>query len=345
MLNKNLFKKVSLIAATLAVSAVSFLSLTSTVAPIVLATGDGAKIELTNVVDKGEAERGETLNYTLTVKNSGTVNTTNTFLFINEPNLVDYVAGSSNYQGFPGGSLTTLTDAWIKDGVNFGTVPAGKYIVLKYQTKVAANANDGDILWSVSSVTSNQTERVQANSWTRAVFKNPGICAEKTADKSTVSVGDTVNFTIKVCNTGNIVLHNVYIGDIIHAPLKYVANSTVLSVPGETDKNIDDNWLNTGVNIGPLNPGQEAFLKFRVTVTDGLKDGQVIQNVGQVKSDETPNILQCAVILKGKVLGVVTPPVETPKELPNTGPGEILLLVSALAPAGWLVKKFKTRIK
>ncbi len=342
MFKNKLLKKITSIAATVAAIAVPFLSLNSLATPV-FATGDNAKIELTNVVDKGEAQRGETLSYTLTVKNTGTVDTTNTFLWINEPNLADYVAGSSNYQGFPGGSLTTLTDAWIKDGVNFGTVPAGKYIVLKYQTKVAANANHGDILWSVSSVTSNQTERVQANSRTTAVFKNPGICAEKSADKTTVSVGDTVNFTIKVCNTGNIVLHNIYIGDIIHAPLKYVANSTVLSVTGETDKNIDDNWLNTGVNIGPLNPGREAFLKFRVKVADGLTDGQVIQNVAQVKSDETPNILQCSVILKGKVLAIVEKP-KTP-ELPNTGPGEILLLVSALAPAGWLIKKFKTRIK
>ncbi len=347
MFKNNLLKKVTSVAATVAAVAVPFLSLASFSAPVASANTSGAKLELTNVVDKTVAQRGGTLNYTLTVKNTGTVDTTNTFLWINQPNLADYVAGSSNYQGFPGGTLKTLTDSWITDGVNFGTLPAGKYIVLKYQTKVIATANDGDILWSVSSVKSDQTNSVQANSWTRATFENPGICAEKTADKSTVSIGDTVNFTIKVCNTGNIVLHNVYIGDIIHSPLQYVANSTVLSVPGETDKTIDDNWLNTGVNIGPLNPGQSAFLKFQVKVTDSLTDGQVIQNVAQVKSDETPNILQCSVVLKGKVLGIVTiapTPVKPLPQLPNTGPGDVLLLGSLIAPAGWLLKKFKSKI-
>lgn len=344
--SRNIIKKVSSLALSGVLASVSFLSLTSVVAPTVSATGDSPKIELTNVVDKAEAERGDTLSYTLTVKNTGGADLTNTFLWINEPNLADYVAGSSNYQGFPGGSLHSLTDAWIADGVNFGTLPVNKYIVLKYQTKVASNANHDDILWSVASVTTNQTERVQANSWTRAVFKNPAICAEKLADKTTISVGDTVNFTIKVCNTGNTVLHNVYIGDIIHSPLKYVPGSTVLSVVGESDLAIADSWLTTGVNIGPLNPGQEAFLKFKVTVTDALKDGQTIQNVAQIKSDETPNIIQCFVILKGKVLGIVTPPTEKPKvpELPNTGPGEVFLLISGLVPAGWLVKKFKSKI-
>jgi uncharacterized repeat protein (TIGR01451 family) len=305
-------------------------------------------LELTAAVDKAEVERGETLSYTLTVKNTGDVSTTTTFLVIDQPNLADYVAGSGTYTRTSTGATNNLPDAWVADGANFGTVPAGTNVVVHYKTTVAQNANHDDILWSNAVVDSDQTGRVQGNVWSRVVFKNPGICAEKTADKTSVTVGDTVNFTIKVCNSGNIVLHNIYIGDIIHSPLKYVPGSTVLSVEGESDVAIADSWLNTGANIGPLNPGQDAFLRFKVTVTDALKDGETIQNVAQVKSDETPNILQCAVVLKGKVLGiVVTPPtVEKPKvpELPNTGPGEVFLLISGMVPAGWMIKKFKSKI-
>ncbi len=335
----NLAKKVLSITATTAALVAPLLVLATPVAAT--GTGDSAKLELTNVVDKALADRGETLSYTLTVKNTGSIDTTNTYLWINQPNLADYVAGSSNYQGFPGGNLMTLTDSWIKDGVNFGKVPAGKYIVLKYQTKVAQNANTDDIIWSAAGVKSDQTQTVQANSYTKVILKNPSLCGAKTADKTSVSPGDVVTFTIKACNNGNVVLNNVYIGDTLHPPFQYIPGTTTLSVSGEKTIQITDNWINDNVNIGPLNPGQEAFLKFQVKVTDSVTDGVTYQNVAQLKSDETPNILQCTVVLKGKVLGIV----EQPKpQLPNTGPGDALVLTGLLAPVGYLIKRFKTKI-
>jgi uncharacterized repeat protein (TIGR01451 family) len=234
-----------------------------------------------------------------------------------------------------------LTDSWINDGVNFGTVPAGTNVVLKYQTKVAANANMDDIIWSNAAAKADQIGQVNANAWTRVILKNPGLCAEKTADKTTVQVNDTVNFTIKVCNKGNITLHNILVGDIIHTPLVYVPNSTTLTV-GSQVTNVTDKGLTDSLNIGNLNPGQEAFIKYQVKVSDSLKDGETIQNVAQLKSDETPNILKCAVVLKGKVLGTITN--KPPTELPNTGPGEVLLISSALVPVGYLLRKLRRKI-
>lgn len=345
----NKFFSVLLSSVVFVLPLLSFLSLIS-VAPVAAAS---PKMEFTNTVDKAEANRGDTLSYTLTVKNTGDTDLTNVQVWINQPNLATYVAGSGSYQGFPGGQLRDLTDAWVADSVNLGPIPVGKYIVLKYQTKIASNANHNDIVWSVGFAKSDQTAKLQANSFTKVIFANPGLCAEKSADRQSVSPGDVVTFTISVCNQGNVTLHNIYIGDNINMPFEYVKGSTTLSVTGEQTINITDNWINDNVNIGPLNPDQKAKLVFKVKVTDSVKDGVVYQNVAQVKSDETPDILQCAVTLKGKVLGTVTQPKpETPKEqpktpqtLPNTGPTDFLIWgLPALAPIGYLVKRFKTKI-
>lgn len=345
MLNKNLFKKIFSITATIAVTAVSFLSLVSTPA---FATNP--KLTVSNTVDKQSADRGETLSYTLVVTDAGNTDLTNIVVWTNPLNLATWVNGSGTYTR--NGVTKPLADDFITAGGKFATatpLKSGEAIIFKFQTKVAQNANNDDILWLIGNAKSEQTPNtVTSNSWTRVIFKNPGICAEKTADKTSVSVGDVVTFTIKVCNNGNIVLNNVRIGDIIHSPLQYIPGSTTSQIENQVTV-VADSWLQDGFNADYLNPGQETFLKFKVKVLDSLTDGQVIQNVAQVKSDETPNILQCAVTLKGKVLAAVitptpTPLPVTPTELPNTGPGELLLLGSLVAPAGWLIKKFKSKI-
>lgn len=338
MNTNSLFKKVSSLAltgATLSVSLISAAVFTS--AP---AVATSAKLEFTNTVDKQLADRGETLSYTLTVKNTGTTDVSNAYVWIKEPNLANYVAGSSNYKFQPDPNIVrNLTDAWIVDGVNFGTLYVGDTVTLKYQTKVAQNANNDNIIWSAAGLKSDQTETVQANSWTRVILKNPSLCASKTADKESVTVGDTVTFTIKVCNNGNVNITNIKIGDFINSPFSYVPGSTVQTIGNKTI-NVADTWLQTSVNIGNLNPGQEVTLTFKVTVTKDLKDGQELRNVAQIVGDGIEGIIKCEVKLTGKVKSVT----QKPPELPNTGPGEVLALVAGMIPAGLLVKRFKSKI-
>lgn len=339
MLN-TLVKKVGSIALLGAFAVVPFLSFTSN-----QASAQTAKLEITNSVDKAIADRGETLSYTINVKNAGDTDLTNVIVWINEPNLADYIPGSSTAAGIPGGQSVALDDNWIKTNVNLGKIPTGKTIQVKYQTKVAQNANPDNIIWSVAAADSDQTDKVQAQAFTKMVFRATVICGEKTADKTSVAVGDTVTFTIKICNQSNINLTDVIVEDKMDPVFAYVAGSTTLDIDGKTLK-IDDNWIKSHVNIGNLPPKYEAFLKYKVTIADGLKDGQTLKNVAYLSSKESSGAIACIVVLKGKVLGVVTPPVTptTPTELPNTGPGEVMLLVSSLVPAGWALKKFKSKI-
>lgn len=344
MLNKNFLKKISLNLAAFAVLTIGSLS---PVFATSVQADNSAKLELTNSVDKAIADRGEVLTYTIVLKNTGTVTTTTTHLWINPLNLADYVPGSSNYIFTPTPNIVrSLTDAWITDGVNFGNMNPGETMTLHYQTKVAANANPDNLIFSVASADSDQTSRIQAEVATKMVFKAAALCAKKTADKTTVSVGDTVTFTIKVCNNSNINLTDILVKDVINVPFKYVDGSTVLYINGKT-LNVADSWLQTQLNIGNLPAGAEATVVFKVMVVGPLTDGQVIKNVAHVSAAELDNGLDCEVILKGKVLAIVTPPTEKPKtpELPNTGPGEVILFGSLMAPIGYLIKKFKFKIK
>jgi uncharacterized repeat protein (TIGR01451 family) len=257
----------------------------------------GASLELTNTVDNNLADRGEVLNYTITVKNTGSVDTTNTFLWINQPNLADYIAGSGTYTRTSTNVTNNLPDSWISDGANFGKVPAGTNVLVKYQTRVAQNANNDNIVWSVGSVKSDQTSQVQANSWTRVLLKNPNLCGSKKADKTTATVGETITFTAEACNDGNVVLNDVLIYDRLDSRFDYIPGSTTLTLAGQTIA-VDDGWLKLHVNVGNVNPGQNAVLTYKVKVNSTAKAGDTIQNVAQFNSRETDKWLQCAVLIK-----------------------------------------------
>jgi uncharacterized repeat protein (TIGR01451 family) len=290
MQKTSLIKKAFSVAASAALVSSSYFSLLpGLVNPV---SAGNAKLELTNSVDKDPVNRGEVLTYSITVKNAGSVDLTNVIVWINTPNLANYLPGSSTYTGHPNGKTLSLTDAWVGDHVNFGTIPTGKWIVLKYQTKVANNANNGDLVWSVANADSEQTNRVQANASSVVFLANPGLCAKKTADKSEVKPGDTVTYTITICNSGNVVLNNVRLFDEIPSQVTYVAGSTRYT-RGTFSTAVTDAWVNDGVNLGDLSSENDGIFTFKVKVKDNVADGTIIRNAAKLKSDQTPTWIEC----------------------------------------------------
>ena len=286
---KRIIKKFLAIATSLAVFSISILPASLAVATPVYAA---PQIEITNKVDKQTADRGDTLTYTITIKNTGDKEMTNVLVWINEPNLADYIAGSSQYQWFPVGSLKNLTDAWVNDYVNFGPMSPNESVVLNYKTKVASNANHGDIVWSAAFAKSDQNARVQASASTEIFFENPGLCAVKKADKSTVSPGEKVTYTIEVCNSGNMVLNNVRLYDELPDEVSYVNGSTTYT-RGDFNTVVTDAWVTDGVNLGDLDTVNKGIFKFQVKVKSDVKDGTKIVNSAKLKSDQTPVWIDC----------------------------------------------------
>lgn len=64
----------------------------------------------------------------------------------------------------------------------------------------------------------------------------PGIEIEKSNNKPSASAGDTVTYTLKIENTGNVALNNIKITDILPSGFSYVINSADVDKAGETDE-------------------------------------------------------------------------------------------------------------
>ena len=98
-----------------------------------------------------------------------------------------------------------------------------------------------------------------------------------------VDVGDTLEYTVTLQNTGGMDADNAVFTDPIPVNTTYVAGSLTSNVGGEDDS--DPN--NLVVNIGTMLSGATVTITFRVTVDGGTPTGFVISNQGSVDSDQT----------------------------------------------------------
>ncbi len=155
-----------------------------------------------------------------------------------------------------------------------------------------------------------------------------------------VKPGDTVEYRLKVTNTGKTDLTNIAVGDRLPPYLVYVAGTTRLynlATPAEGVK------LNDGITDGALRlnatyqPGSSAFIVFQAKVDNAIKDKECgsprLRNIGSAHSDQvTKDVEDTADVVVDT--GKTCAPAEKPKQLPKTGAGDVLGIFAAVTVAG-----------
>lgn len=140
--------------------------------------------------------------------------------------------------------------------------------------------------------------------------KSPSIKVDKTVRKAgeknwnesmTVKKGDTVEYQIRVQNTGSTNLDNVLVGDNLPPYVSYVQDSTKLmnsNFPNGT--NVPSNNITTGgLDIGTAGPGGVSYILFQAKVADEFAEGcgiLTLKNVAVAGSNQTGNVEDHATI-------------------------------------------------
>jgi uncharacterized repeat protein (TIGR01451 family) len=269
--------------------------------------------------DPNVLRAGDTMRYTLTVKNIGNVDATNVVLRDTVPANTAYVAGSTTLNS------TTVTDvAGVSQLVNGmrinspinampGWMPAdassnqANVATITFDVVVNANTPDGTVVSNQGFVStsgiadqpSDDPRTPAPNDPTRDIVSNPSVLyAEKhvvlltdLGSPGIVDPGDVLRYTITIKNSATIPATGVALKDPVPANTTYVANSTLLngSAVGQPDGGAAP--LASGIAIGTILPGTTAVLQYDLRVNLGTPAGTAIRNQAVVSSNGLPNLL------------------------------------------------------
>jgi uncharacterized repeat protein (TIGR01451 family) len=179
-------------------------------------------LTLTKVGSTTVAKPGDTVDYTITVKNIGDVTLTN----------------------------VTVVDAKLGINANVGDLAPGASAQVTGSYTVTEADLDGIV--NTATADSDQTDTV-ADTWTVEVAMQPGLVLEKTASTEVAAIGETITFTLRVTNVGDVPL---------------------------TDVTLRDPRLGIEHLIGDLAIGESATMEVPYTVT--AEDAPAIHNVATV---------------------------------------------------------------
>ncbi len=223
----------------------------------------------TKSADKAFALLGDTITYTISLQNTGTVPATNVLVTDPIPAGTTFIPNSVTINGIPQPGIVPSS------GILIGTLEPNTSAVVTFQVQVTSIPptgfieNEGIVSFQyqpdptrppVSVTTPTPTTKTQVSE----VTINPN----KQANPQVINLGDTVTYTITFQNVGNINATDVIITDPTPSGTTFIPNSVTIN--GVTQPGTNPN---NGVNVGTVTPGQIVTLTYQVTVTELPPDG------------------------------------------------------------------------
>ena len=232
-------------------------------------TTENPVITANKEVSAETAKVGETLTYTITVENTGAVAGT-AVVKDSAPEGTTFKAGT--YVAVSN-DAKQYTEQNLKSGITVN-VPANGEVTVTFEVTVN-NLEDGTKIKNVATVNDKDTPGTETE------YQEPVFNSEKTANKGSVSVGEELEYTITVKNTGS-AAGTAIVSD--NAPEgTHFAPESIVTV-SNADRTYATSELIQGIPV-ELNAGETATVTFTVVVNESA-EGAII-NKATVNGDET----------------------------------------------------------
>ncbi|MGL6104787.1 DUF7507 domain-containing protein, partial [Romboutsia sp.] len=255
---------------------------------------------------------GDTLTYTIGMKNTGNTAANNVFFSDTIPTGTTFVPNSVTLNAVP----QPGTNPNPPSSIPVGTINAGASSTVTFQVVVntipvtGTIPNDSTVKFTFTKDPgipngangSGNTNRVNTGI-NQAIIGGPTIPNNsfvKLADKAYADIGDFVTYTILAKNTGNTAANNVVVTDAI--PNGAVYESGTLTVDGVANPSNP----NIGISIGTINSGQTKTIVFKVKVV-AIPIPDPMSNIARVTYQYTVD----PSIPNGAVGTGITAPVDT----------------------------------
>lgn len=217
------------------------------------------------------AQVGDTLHYTITVTNTGNTEQSGTIT-----DTFTVGGGSATLEKLtaePAGSVDFDETPWTFSGLaSKGTITITADYTVQPGDKSIRNSVD------VDSNDPNTPEDPNKDDNT-VETKVASLTVEKTADRETAFVGDTITYTVTVTNTGDVAINDITVKDD-----KMPETVTVKTGVSEATTETAENGAYT---IGTLEAGSEVTITYTYTVTAADAEAGRVANVVTADSDQT----------------------------------------------------------
>jgi uncharacterized repeat protein (TIGR01451 family) len=304
--------------------------------PLLFATKQAAL--LNDLMSPGVVDPGDTLRYTITIYNNGTIPATNVRLNDNVPANTTYVANSTQLNGLPvgqpdGGISPQIAGVWVSSTdrtpplpiAGEGTLSPNSSATVTFDLRVNNGVPSGTIISNQAVLRTAEVPNLLTDGdGNPATGPEPTVVVVGNAQQLSiikeVSVvgggpavpGATLEYLVRVTNISSVPALYVVLTDDLNMPvpgyLTYVASSATLN--GVTTGVTVTNQLITAdyfTNYGPLQPQQTALLRFRAVINPALLDGTKVTNTGTVTWNNPPQTASASVTIDvGAIPGVGT---------------------------------------
>ncbi|RDY28493.1 DUF11 domain-containing protein [Romboutsia weinsteinii] len=235
---------------------------------------------LTKQVDKMYATIGDTLNYTVTVNNTGTVSLTSVNFIDIIPNEAIFVDGSVVIDG------VSKPDYNPNLGFLISNVLPGGNVVVMFKVRVASlptppqinNSSTINFKYQLSPTSSINSGTLTSNTVTTNIVST-SVTNTKSANKMYATVGDTITYTSVITNNGNIDITNTKFTDIIPMHTTFVVGSVKINQQSQVDYD-----PNIGFSLGTIYVGSSVTVTFDITV-DSVPNKSQIANTSTINYD------------------------------------------------------------
>lgn len=243
------------------------------------------KLAIDKSVSKREWQVGDSVEYTVTVRQTGE-NATAKNVAISDLSIPQGLTlKDCTATGVEGIKVSQKGNAWT---ASVPSMAQGDTVTVTFHC-IAKEAANGKVTTNTAKAKADNASEVQASA--EVYINTASLAITKTADAYEKQVGETANYTVKVRNTKTgTVARNVVISDLsLPAGLELAGTPALSGVPNGETGTVERSGNGWAARISNLPAGQEVAVTFSCTATEAV-NGKETVNTAKAKADNAAEV-------------------------------------------------------